>query len=195
VHALPRQRSSAARARQHYRQRRRRDAGAHPRAVETSGKDNTMRGQILDYSVQTNSGTIAGGDGNRYYFTGTEWRSPSVPTRGTAVDFEAEGNQAKALYVAPGAVSTTGSTKNKIAAGLLAIFLGGFGIHKFYLGFTGPGLVFLLLNTIGFAVTWMLLFIPNLALGIIALVEGIIYLTKSDEEFEQLYVVQKKQWF
>ena len=34
-----------------------------------------------------------------------------------------------------------------------------------------------------------------MVLGIIALVEGIIYLTKSDEEFEQIYVVQKKQWF
>jgi TM2 domain-containing membrane protein YozV len=82
-----------------------------------------------------------------------------------------------------------------VAAGLLAIFLGGFGIHKFYLGFTGPGLVFLLVNTIGWVVTWAMLGLPNIALGIIALVEGIIYLTKTDEDFEQTYVVQKKQWF
>jgi hypothetical protein len=52
-----------------------------------------------------------------------------------------------------------------------------------------------LTNTIGFAVTWLFLFIPNIVLGIIAIVEGIIYLTKTDEEFEQVYVVQKKQWF
>ena len=44
-------------------------------------------------------------------------------------------------------------------------------------------------------VTWLLLFIPNFVLGLIAFIEGIIYLTKSDEEFEQAYVVQKKKWF
>jgi TM2 domain-containing membrane protein YozV len=92
-----------------------------------------------------------------------------------------------------GAVSA--GSKSKVTAGLLAIFLGGLGIHKFYLGFTWPGLVFLLINTVGFSVTWIMGFIPNVVMGVIALVEGIIYLTKSDEEFEQLYVVQKKAWF
>jgi TM2 domain-containing membrane protein YozV len=109
------------------------------------------------------------------------------------VDFEADGNQAKAVYTVIGAASS--SSKNKTAAGLLAIFLGGLGIHKFYLGYTGPGLVYLLVNTIGFLVTWVLLFTPNIVLGIIAFVEGIIYLTKTDEEFEQTYVVNRKSWF
>lgn len=93
-----------------------------------------------------------------------------------------------------GSGATPGS-KNKIAAGLLAIFLGGLGIHKFYLGYIGPGLVFLLTNTIGWFVTIFLLGLPNFALGIIALIEGIIYLTKPDEEFEQTYVVGRKPWF
>ncbi len=152
-----------------------------------------MKGQILDYSVQTNTGTISGTDGNRYQFAGSEWKGTGTPMRGASVDFEVEGTQAKAVFAALG--SATPGSKNKIAAGLLAIFLGGWGIHKFYLGFSGPGLVYLLVNTIGFAVTWILLFIPNIVLGVMALVEGIIYLTKSDEEFEQEYVVQKKQWF
>jgi TM2 domain-containing membrane protein YozV len=91
-------------------------------------------------------------------------------------------------------VSSAGS-KNKAVAGLLAIFLGGLGIHKFYLGFTTSGLVFLLTNTVGLILTVWLFCIPNFVLAIIAFVEGVIYLTKSDEEFEQLYVVQKKQWF
>jgi hypothetical protein len=60
---------------------------------------------------------------------------------------------------------------------------------------TTQGLIFLLVNTIGFAVTWMLLFIPNIVLGVIAFVEGIIYLTKSDEDFQQTYVQGKKLWF
>jgi len=152
-----------------------------------------MKGQILDYSVQSNTGTISGNDGNRYQFSGSEWKSTGVPSRGSIVDFENDGNQAKAVYTAVGTV--TPGSKNKVAAGLLAIFLGGWGIHKFYLGFTGPALVFLLVNTIGFAITWIMLFIPNIILGVIALIEGITYLTKTDEEFEQLYIVQKKQWF
>lgn len=152
-----------------------------------------MKGQILDYSVQSNSGTISGVDGNRYAFAGSEWKGTGVPMRGTNVDFEVDDKNAKSVYVAIG--STTAGSKNKVAAGLLAILLGGWGVHKFYLGFTGPGLVFLLVNTVGFAITWIMLFIPNIALGVIALVEGILYLTKSDEEFEQMYVVQKKQWF
>lgn len=152
-----------------------------------------MKGQILDYSIQLSSGTISGMDGKRYQFAGSEWKGAGMPLRGMTVDFDVEGNLAKAVYIAIG--STSASSKNKLAAGLLAIFLGSLGIHKFYLGFTGPGLVYLLINTIGFAVTWILLCIPNIILGIIALIEGIIYLTKSDEEFEQLYVIQKKKWF
>jgi len=153
-----------------------------------------MRGQILDYSVSTNTGTISGIDGNRYYFSGPEWKAAGVPGRAQNVDFETDGNQARSVYTAIGS-SVPGAQKNKVTAGILALLLGGLGIHKFYLGFTGAGLVFLLLNTVGLLVTWMLLFLPNLVLGIIAFVEGIIYLTKSDEEFEQLYVVQKKRWF
>lgn len=153
-----------------------------------------MKGQILEYSVQSNTGVVSGADGNRYQFNGSEWKGTNVPARGMSVDFESDGNQAKAVYLALGGVAGTGS-KDKTTAGLLAIFLGGLGIHKFYLGYTGPGLVFLLTNTVGFAVTWILLCTPNLALGVIAVIEGIIYLTKSDEEFQQLYVVQKKKWF
>ena len=42
-----------------------------------------MKGQILDYSVQTNSGTITGVDGGRYYFSGSEWKAGQAPVRGT----------------------------------------------------------------------------------------------------------------
>ncbi len=152
-----------------------------------------MKGQILDFTVQSNSGTISGADGSRYYFNGSEWKGNGVPARGMTVDFETEGNQAKQVFLALGAPAH--GSKSKIAAGLFAIFLGGWGVHKFYLGFTGPGLIYLLVNTIGFAITWLFLFVPNIVLGVIAVVEGIIYLTKSDEDFEQTYVVQKKQWF
>jgi TM2 domain-containing membrane protein YozV len=78
--------------------------------------------------------------------------------------------------------------KNKIAAGLLAIFLGFLGIHKFYLGYNTQGVILLLITvlTCGFGglITW-----------IIGLIEGIIYITKTDEDFEKEYVQNKKFWF
>lgn len=84
------------------------------------------------------------------------------------------------------------ASKNKIAAGLLAIFLGSLGIHKFYLGFTTPGIIYLLITIIGGAVTFG---VASGVMGILALIEGILYLTKSDQDFYQLYEVQRKQWF
>ena len=152
-----------------------------------------MKGKILDFSIQSNSGAISGEDGNRYNFDGSDWKGDSPPTRGLSVDFSIEDDQAKEVYLAVGGATDSG--KNKTTAGLLAIFLGGWGIHKFYLGYTVPGIIFLLINTVGFAITWMLLWIPNFAVGIIVFIEGIIYLTKTDEEFEQTYVIGKKQMF
>lgn len=151
-----------------------------------------MKGKILDFSIQSNSGAISGEDGERYNFDGADWKGDSPPARGLSVDFSVEDNQAKEVYLA---VSSTGSDKSKTTAGLLAIFLGSWGIHKFYLGYTVPGIIFLLINTVGFLVTWLFLWIPNFLVGVIVLVEGIIYLTKSDEEFEQTYVVERKQMF
>ena len=57
-----------------------------------------MTGQILDYSVQTNTGFIAGDDGNRYTFTGADWQETGPPRAGTRVDFDTEGNAATAIY-------------------------------------------------------------------------------------------------
>lgn len=78
--------------------------------------------------------------------------------------------------------------KKKVVAGICGILLGGLGIHKFVLGLQKPGLIMLLcsLCTLGCL---------GVILGPIGLVEGIIYLTKSDDEFYQLYCVDKKEWF
>jgi len=70
-----------------------------------------------------------------------------------------------------------------MVAGLLGIFLGGWGVHKFYLGYTTPGIiqiVITLLTCVG---------------SVIGLIEGIIYLTKSDEDFYNTYIRGKKEWF
>ena len=64
--------------------------------------------------------------------------------------------------------NATGENK-KVLAGVLAILIGSLGIHKFVLGYNKE--------------------------GIIPFIEGIIYLTKSDEEFYNTYQVGKKAWF
>jgi TM2 domain-containing membrane protein YozV len=84
----------------------------------------------------------------------------------------------------------------KIAAGILAILLGSLGVHKFFLGYTTEGIILLGMTILGLATTCIfigvfILWIP----GLIGLIEGIIYFTKSDEEFYQTYQVNKRGWF
>lgn len=76
-------------------------------------------------------------------------------------------------------------SEKKVAAGLLAIFLGAFGLHKFYLGYTNAGIIMLVVS----------LFSCGTVMGVIALIEGVIYLSKSDEEFVATYVVGRREWF
>lgn len=71
--------------------------------------------------------------------------------------------------------SSNSSTKDRTTAGILAILLGGIGAHKFYLNDTGMGILYLIF-------CWT--FIP----AIVGLIEGILYLTKSDSEFQNKYV-------
>ena len=147
-----------------------------------------MKGRILDFSVQENTGVVSGEDGKRYHFGGADWRGDRPPARGVTVDFDAEDNSAKDVYVALGTPSGGGLASgdpNRLTAGLLALFLGPLGVHKFYLGFTKAGII-MLVGTI--------LMIPAFITFPLALIEAITYLTKSDEDFERLYVIEKKQW-
>lgn len=80
----------------------------------------------------------------------------------------------------------------KMPAGILGILLGGFGVHKFYLGYNTEGIIMLAAWVVGMFLTCGL---ASIAVGIVGLVEGIIYLTKSDEEFVRTYVQGKKAWF
>ncbi len=81
--------------------------------------------------------------------------------------------------------------KNKIAAGVLALTLGTFGGHQFYLGNTGSAVIRLIVSIIGFVA----FSIPTLVMAIIAIIEGIRYLTMEDHVFESQYVTSKKGWF
>ncbi|MDZ4815792.1 MAG: TM2 domain-containing protein [Verrucomicrobiota bacterium] len=73
--------------------------------------------------------------------------------------------------------------EKKIAAGICAILIGGLGIHKFILGYTLEGVLQILLSLV-------------CGLGaIIGVIEGIIYLKKTDEEFVATYITNKRGWF
>lgn len=69
-------------------------------------------------------------------------------------------------------VGTKVPVKSKVVAGLLGIFLGGIGIHKFYLGKIFQGIIYLIF-------CWT--YIP----AIVGFIEGIVYLTKSDEAWAE----------
>jgi TM2 domain-containing membrane protein YozV len=82
--------------------------------------------------------------------------------------------------------------KDKVAAGILALLLGTFGIHKFYLGYNTEGVLMLLISIVGGII---LCAVPTVVMALIALAEGIIYLTKSEDEFQTIYVANKRGWF
>jgi TM2 domain-containing membrane protein YozV len=79
------------------------------------------------------------------------------------------------------------ANSKKLAAGLCAILIGTLGIHKFILGYTNAGLIMLL-------VTVLTCGLGGLVMHIIAIIEGVIYLTKSDAEFYETYMVNRREW-
>ena len=147
-----------------------------------------MKGKILAFNEESRSGVISGDDGNRYNFDIGEWKSPALPKSGNKVDFSVSEENATAIYAE--SVASAGASK-KIAAALFAFFLGALGAHKFYLGYTKQGIIMLLVFLFGF----ILLGLPSMIIGVIAFIEFILYLVKSDEEFEQTYVIGSKPWF
>ncbi len=76
----------------------------------------------------------------------------------------------------------------KIVAGILGIIVGGLGIHKFILGYQKEGLIMLLVSVLS-------CFTLAGVMHVIGIVEGIIYLTKSDEDFVRTYIQARKGWF
>ena len=76
----------------------------------------------------------------------------------------------------------------KIAAGICGILIGCLGIHKFILGMNTPGIIMVLVTVLSCCML-------SPVMSVIGLIEGIIYLTKTDEEFYQTYAIEKKEWF
>jgi|ERR1700678_4464921 TM2 domain-containing membrane protein YozV len=79
-------------------------------------------------------------------------------------------------------------SEKKILAGVLGILLGGLGIHKFVLGYNKAGIITVAISVLSCGIGYPVM-------QIIGLIEGIIYLTKTDEEFVATYITGKKEWF
>lgn len=77
--------------------------------------------------------------------------------------------------------------KNHVVAGVLALAFGSLGVHKFYLGYIGEGFIMLF-------VTVATLGAGAFVMEMIGIIEGIIYLTRSDRDFYLTYEVNKKGW-
>jgi TM2 domain-containing membrane protein YozV len=91
--------------------------------------------------------------------------------------------------------SSNGADK-KIVAGICGILLGMFGVHKFILGYTSEAVLMLVLSIAG--IVFACFIVPAVApllMWVFGLIEGIIYLTKSDDEFVETYINNKKGWF
>ena len=155
-----------------------------------------MRGQILGVDVRTGEGQVTGDDGRRYRFKPEDWAHQGEPAVGLTVDFEPEESpdqfKARSIFplpvaAAPGALavhapasgrSVPKTDRNRIVAALLAFFLGVLGIHRFYLGRNGSGIVMLLLTctVVGMIATWPWAFIDMVR-----------YLVMSDRDFARRY--------
>jgi TM2 domain-containing membrane protein YozV len=100
------------------------------------------------------------------------------------VDFETHENRALSLFPVPGTLPVAARSRaeendrNKIVAALLAFFFGPLGLHRFYLGRTGSGIVMLVLSL---TVAGLLVSVPW------ALIDTIRYLLMSDREFAERY--------
>lgn len=149
--------------------------------------------------------------------TGGSARTPGFPTEAATGSaplrtdpWDTRADQRPTLLRPPPSGTVPGNIQEKrLIAGLLAIVLGSFGVHKFYLGMNTPGLITLGVNVgvwvlalllglitfgLGLIITLPLAGLVSGALGLLGLVEGILYLTKSDEEFYTQYVLDKKPW-
>ena len=99
-----------------------------------------------------------------------------------------QSNVQTSVSPAPAPAYLSQANSKKTAAGLCGILLGGLGVHKFVLGYTTSAIIMLLVTVLSFG-------LGGIVMGPIGLIEGIIYLTKSDDEFYATYIASEKQWF
>ncbi|PSJ39475.1 TM2 domain-containing protein [Allosphingosinicella deserti] len=150
-----------------------------------------MRGQVLGVDTRTGDGIVLGDDGRRYTFRPRDWADRGEPAVGLQVDFETDQSRALSIFPVPGAVpvrpavavahpggAPVANDRNKYIAALIAFAFGPLGIHRFYLGRTGTGILMLVLSC---TIIGLLLSVPW------AFVDMIRYLIMSEREFASRY--------
>lgn len=95
------------------------------------------------------------------------------------------------LPVPPASAVPPNAADRNVAA-VLAILFGAFGVHKFYLRYYVPAFLMLGITLLGGFVSLPLM---SWAVWVVAIVEGVIYLTKSQAQFYQIYVANRREWF
>jgi len=116
-------------------------------------------------------------------------------TKEAASDFTEDAKKTADEF-SEGVKGVTEAENKKILAGILGIVLGAFGVHKFILGYQKEGFILLGITIVGFVLSCIGIGIFMVWIsGMIGLIEGIIYLTKSDEDFYNTYQVGRKPWF
>lgn len=115
-----------------------------------------------------------------------------------AAEFAEDAKETATEFVdsAKEAFNNASGENKKILAGILAIILGSLGVHKFILGYNKEGGILLGITILGIVLSCVGVGILVVwVTSLIGLIEGIIYLTKSDEEFVNTYQTGKKPWF
>ena len=147
-----------------------------------------MRGQVLGVDTRTGDGIVTGDDGRRYSFKPLDWAARGEPAVGMEVDFETHESRALSIFPVPGASPPPvvasrprpepDLDRNRYIAALVAFLVGWLGIHRFYLGRVGSGIVMLLLSC---TVIGLFLSVPW------AFIDMVRYLVMSDREFADRY--------
>jgi len=153
------------------------------------GKDGQQYGPVTAEQLR---GWIAENRANAQTLVQTDGSQDWKPL-GSLLEFAADLKPPPMSAMPPPTINPPPSTSNprasnKLPAGICGILLGSLGIHKFILGYTGAGLIMLL-------VTLLTCGIGGVVLHVIGLIEGIIYLCKPDDEFVRVYVDGRKEWF
>lgn len=112
-----------------------------------------MKGVILHVDYSQRGGLISGENGIRYMFSYDSWREQRPPHREARVDFLPDGDIATEIFLDKTVVDEN-SEKNKLVALLLCLFFGFLGVHRFYVGKIGTGI--LQFVTIGMFGIWTL---------------------------------------
>ena len=145
-----------------------------------------MRGQVLGVDKRTGDGIVSGDDGCRYSFRPADWAHRGEPAIGMYVDFEPQESRALSIFPVPGttpapavaAPAPIQTDRNKYVAAVIAFLLGPLGVHRFYLGRVGTGILMLVLSC---TIIGLILSVPW------AFVDMVRYLVMSDREFAARY--------